>query len=139
VFDPGINALSILTNVLPAPVHIKSAELQFPANKFTPIAASVQFSGDLTMELDWLKEGRQMWEMTLRAGGDVVALLDGGNRCMINDLEVAGTTLGEYPALYHHMATLVREGRSDVDLAPMVHVSDAMTLGKRINVAPFSF
>ena len=139
VFDPGINALSILTNVLPAPVHIKSAELQFPANKFTPVAASVQFSGDLTMELDWLNEGRQMWEMTLRAGGDVVALLGGGNRCVINDVEVAGTTLDEYPALYHHMATLVREGRSDVDLAPMVHVSDAMTLGKRINVAPFSF
>lgn len=139
VFDPASNALSILTDVLPAPVHIKSAELRFPENRFTPIAASVQFSGDLTMELDWLKEGQQMWEITLRAGDDVVALLDGGNRCVINDLEVAGTTLEEYPALYDHMATLVREGRSDVDLAPMVHVSDAMTLGKRINVAPFSF
>jgi D-galactose 1-dehydrogenase len=139
VFDPGINALSILTDILPAPVHIKSAELQFPENKFTPIAVSVQFSGDLTMELDWLKDGRQMWEITLRAGEDVVALLDGGNRCTINDIEVAGTALEEYPALYDQMAMLVREGRSDVDLAPMVHVSDAMTLGKRINVAPFSF
>ena len=139
VFDPGINALSILTHVLPSPVHITSAELQFPENKFTPIAASVQFSGNLTMELDWLKEGEQMWEMTLHAGDDVVRLTEGGNRCAINGQYVQGSTLEEYPALYHAMAGLVCDGRSDVDLAPMVHVSDAMTLGLRTNTAAFSF
>ena len=139
VFDPGSNALSILTHILPAPVHIKSAELKFPNNKFTPIAASVQFSGNLTMDLDWLNEGHQIWKMTLHAGDDVVILMDGGNRCIINDSEVLGTLLEEYPALYDKMAALVREGCSDVDLAPMVHVADAMTLGKRVNVAAFSF
>ena len=139
VFDPGSNALSILTHILPAPVHIKSAELKFPNNKFTPIAASVRFSGNLTMDLDWLNVGHQIWKMTLHAGNDVVILTDGGNRCIINDSEVEGTLLEEYPALYHKMAALVREGGSDVDLAPMVHVADAMTLGKRVNVAAFSF
>jgi len=35
------------------------------------------------------------------------------------------------------MADLVRQKSSDVDLSPMVHVSDAMTLGKRRSVAAF--
>ena len=47
--------------------------------------------------------------------------------------------MGEYPALYARMAELVRRGASDVDLAPMVHVADALTLGRREIVAPFHF
>jgi len=43
----------------------------------------------------------------------------------------------EYPALYARMADLVQQSRSDVDLSPMHHVADALTLGKRIEVAPF--
>jgi len=45
--------------------------------------------------------------------------------------------MGEYPALYAAMARLVAEGRSDVDLSPMVHVADAMVLGRRQEVAAF--
>jgi D-galactose 1-dehydrogenase len=37
------------------------------------------------------------------------------------------------------MAALVHGGESDVDLAPMVHVADALTLGRRVSVAPFDF
>ena len=37
------------------------------------------------------------------------------------------------------MAELVREGRSDVDLAPMVHVADAFALGRRRTVEAFAF
>lgn len=139
VFDPGINALSIFTEVLPQPTHVTSAVLKFPQNKWTPIAGEVQFANGIGMELDWLKEGTQMWEMTLRAGDDVVYLMEGGNRCVINDHDVAGNELEEYPALYDRMAKLVAAGQSDVDLAPMVHVADALTLGKRITVDPFTF
>ena len=41
VFDPGINALSILTQILPAPVFLTKAELSFPANRAAPIAAEI--------------------------------------------------------------------------------------------------
>jgi D-galactose 1-dehydrogenase len=37
------------------------------------------------------------------------------------------------------MADLVRKGQSDMDLAPMVHVADAFTLGKRRQVAAFEW
>ena len=46
---------------------------------------------------------------------------------------------GEYPTLYAHMADLVRERRSDVDLSPMIHLADAMTLGDRRIVKPFNW
>jgi len=44
VFDPGINALSILTRILPRPVFLTAAELAFPENCAAPIAANLTFS-----------------------------------------------------------------------------------------------
>ncbi len=45
VFDPGINALSILTEILPGPFTVGSARLVTPANVQTPIAAEVAMTG----------------------------------------------------------------------------------------------
>ena len=39
VFDPGINALSITTHILPKALFITSATLDFPENRAAPIAA----------------------------------------------------------------------------------------------------
>lgn len=44
VFDPGINALSILTEILPMELFLTKARLEFPANCQTPIAATLAFS-----------------------------------------------------------------------------------------------
>ncbi len=139
VFDPGINALSILTEVLPAPVHLNEALLKYPSNRQTPIQADLVFSGGITAAFDWLQEGEQLWEMTLNAGDDVVKLVEGGSRCLINGAEAQGSLLEEYPALYDRMAVLVKAGESDVDLAPMIHVSDALTLGQRSTGPAFEF
>ncbi len=139
VFDPGINALSILTEVLPKPVHLTSAELFTPSNRQTPVAANLSFSGGVTAEFDWLKEGEQLWEITIETPDQKVELIEGGNRCRVDGSFLLEADLGEYPALYARMAALVKDGASDVDLAPMVHVSDAMTLGKRHLVEPFEW
>jgi D-galactose 1-dehydrogenase len=65
----------------------------------------------------------------------------GGNVLEIDGKTVAGeaSIMGEYPALYAQMAQLVAEGASDVDLAPLIHVADAMLLGRRIVTDPFHF
>ena len=70
-----------------------------------------------------------------------LALRMGGNVLEIDGKAVPGenTIMGEYPALYARMAELVRTGISDVDLAPMVHVADALTLGQRETTAAFHF
>lgn len=140
VLDPGINALSILTEVLPSPVHLIDAVLHTPQNRQTPTKATLSFTNNITAEFDWLKEGQQMWEMSfLTSDHDTIYLLEGGNECVVNDRYMPKTELDEYPALYARMAQLVRDGQSDVDLTPMVHVSDAMTLGRRVTAPAFNW
>jgi len=41
VFDPGINAFSIATKIFPGGLFVESAELSFPENAQTPIAAEI--------------------------------------------------------------------------------------------------
>ena len=140
VFDPGINALSILTQILPMPVHLTAADLTFPANRQTPIAARLTFSGGITADFDWRQTGPQTWDIEVSTDAGDMALRNGGNL-----LEVDGVTsgersiIGEYPALYARMALLVQAGQSEVDLSPMVQVADALTLGRRIITDAFHF
>lgn len=141
VFDPGINALSILTEILPNPVHLKSARLEFPSNRQTPIAAQLTFSDHVTADFDWRQEGPQTWDIEVVTNKGNLALRMGGNVLEIDGKANAGenTIMGEYPALYARMAELIRTGKSDVDLSPMVHVADALTLGERIITNAFDF
>ena len=141
VFDPGSNALSILTEILPAPVHLTGAELDFPANRQTPIAARLNFTGGVTADFDWRQEGPQTWDIEIETPQGQLALRMGGNVLEIDGRPAGGenTIMGEYPALYARMADLVGAGESEVDLSPMVHVADALTLGRRVIVEAFEF
>lgn len=141
VFDPGINALSILTEILPRPIHLLGAELDVPANRQAPIAARLSLSQGIEADFDFRQEGPQTWDMEFRTDGGHLALRTGGNVLEIDGKPAGGrdSIMGEYPALYGRMAQLVRQGRADVDLAPMVLVADAFTLGRRVVVEPFEF
>ncbi|MEM8536979.1 MAG: Gfo/Idh/MocA family oxidoreductase [Pseudomonadota bacterium] len=139
VFDPGSNALSILTEILPAPVHLQSADLYFPENRDTPIAADLQWTGNISGAFDWRQTGPQTWDIAVQTDAGPLHLHDGGDRLVINGAEVAAGENAEYPALYARMAELVKNSASDVDVSPMMHVADALTLGRRITVAPFTF
>ena len=139
VFDPGINALSILTEILPTPVFLRAARLDYPEKRQTPIAAELEFSGGVTADFDWRQEGPQTWQITVNTSDGDVVLDQGGSA-----LTLAGKSVGvgpnrEYPSLYARMAELVTSGQGDVDLSPMIHVSDALTLGRRSIVEPFAF
>ena len=138
VFDPGINALSILTKILPDPVHLTKALLTFPANKQTPIAADLTFNhptgAEVTAAFDWLEPGEPDWTITAETVGGTLRLSEGGGTMTIDgDAGPAPDEKlsGEYPRLYKRMAELVAGGQSEVDLSPMRHVADAFTLGER--------
>ena len=154
VFDPGINALSIVTEILPDRFHLAAAELMFPENCETPIAAALAFTHphgpEMTADFDFRQEGEQTWSIDIRTDGGQLVLSDGGARLTIDGEEIAqGGSLddaddgsnpllnGEYGRLYAKMASLVRAGGIDMDMAPMAHVADAFLIGKRIVVEPF--
>ncbi|ETX27484.1 Galactose 1-dehydrogenase [Roseivivax isoporae LMG 25204] len=135
VFDPGINALSVLTAIFPRPLHLAAAELTFPANRQTPIAATLAFrdpgGAEVGAVFDWRQEGPQTWDIRIETDGSTALLSDGGARLSVDGTEVAAGPDREYPGLYARFAELLAAGGSEVDLSPMVHVADAFTLGRR--------
>jgi D-galactose 1-dehydrogenase len=90
VFDPGINALSIVTEIMPSPVFVQSADLTFPSNCDAPIAASLRFrtahtDEGLVDEFDWRQTGPQTWEIAIEtAVGNRLTLKNGGARLEVN-------------------------------------------------------
>ncbi|OJU66983.1 MAG: galactose 1-dehydrogenase [Rhizobiales bacterium 63-7] len=141
VFDPGINALSIVTHILPRPVFITAATLEFPENRDAPIAASMTFSDakglDLAAEFDWRQTGKQSWDIVAKTDAGEMVLSEGGAKLSIDGKLVHEEPEQEYPMLYRRFAEIIRAGRSDVDLAPLRHVADAFMLGRRKFVDSF--
>jgi D-galactose 1-dehydrogenase len=141
VFDPGINALSILTHIIPGGLALKSAELSYPSNCETPIAAQLSLAdsrGAVTkVELDFLQTGRQTWDIDVETDAGRLNLSKGGTVMTVDGKSVATAQATEYANLYAHFAQLVRERRSDVDFAPLQLVADAFLCGRRTEVEPF--
>ncbi|PJR14838.1 Gfo/Idh/MocA family protein [Sinorhizobium meliloti] len=141
VFDPGINALSIMTHILPRPVFITSATLEFPENRDAPIAATIAFSDaeklDVAAEFDWRQTGKQSWDIVAETDAGEMVLSEGGAKLAIYGKIVHEEPEQEYPMLYRRFAEIIKAGRSDVDLAPLRHVADAFMLGRRKFVEAF--
>ena len=136
VFDPGINALSILTRILPSPIHVRAAELLVPENRATPIAVTLSMSGPavgtLTAEFDFRQEGEQTWTIALELEDGVrLDLTHGGTRLFVDGSPVLAEPDTEYRRIYRHFRRLIDDGASDVDAAPLHLVADACLLARR--------
>lgn len=141
VFDPGINALSILTRIIPTAILLKSAQLAFPSNCQTPIAASLELTDQIGtpihMELDFLQTGPQSWDIDVATDAGRLLLSKGGSTLQIAGEPVIAAQDREYANLYARFEQLIRERRSDVDVAPLRLVADAFLCGHRLTVDPF--
>jgi D-galactose 1-dehydrogenase len=141
VFDPGINALSIVTHILPRPVFITEATLEFPENRDAPIAAAITFTDakglDLKAAFDWRQTGKQSWDIVAQTDAGEMVLSEGGAKLSIDGKLVHDEPEQEYPMLYKRFAEIIKAGRSDVDLSPLRHVADAFMLGRRKFVDAF--
>lgn len=141
VFDPAINALSIVTAILPRRFFLHEGSLQFPENCQAPIAANLYFSDSedtpITADLDFLQTGPQTWDIHIETDEGNLALRKGGSQMFVDDQLEHEAPEQEYPGLYARFAELVARRESDVDVAPLRHVADAFLLGRRETVAAF--
>jgi D-galactose 1-dehydrogenase len=139
VFDPGINALSIATRILPMPLFVREARLLFPSNKQAPIAASLSFVGeDMRAEMDWRHPEGEQWTIRIEtADHKRVELRDGGARLLIDGAEQPLQARGEYPSIYECFAALVADKAVEVDREPLRIVADAFLVGSRALAEPF--
>lgn len=142
VFDPGINALSILTAILPETVSLDDAQLQIPEGRASPIAAQMHMtsgSAVITAEFDFLQTGPQSWEIDVETDAGILKLAAGGSIVTLPGTRTRTMANREYPALYDRFASLILAKTSDVDVAPLALVCGAMRNGAREIVAPFQF
>lgn len=140
VFDPGINALSIVTHILPA-LFLTGATLEFPENRDSPIAADLHFESGAGLpvhaEFDWRQTGKQSWDIVAETDAGQMVLAEGGSKLSVNGELTFSAPEAEYPSLYRRFAEIVKAGTSDVDVSPLRHVADAFMLGKRKFVDAF--
>jgi D-galactose 1-dehydrogenase len=148
VFDPGINALSIFSKIMPAPAFVKSAALVYPANRDTPIAASLVLTSlasesaasQITAEFDWRQEGDQSWNIDIATGdGTALRLTHGGSKLLVDGVLTVEAPMAEYEGIYQHFAELLDAGRGAMDAAPFQLVADAFLVGRRTTTAAFDW
>ncbi|MCJ8518481.1 D-galactose 1-dehydrogenase [Pseudorhizobium tarimense] len=141
VFDPGINALSIVTRIMPEPFHLVQSDLFFPENRAAPIAANLSFKTSsgvpVAAEFDWRQTGPQTWDIRIDTEEGPVVVSHGGSRLSVDGEQRVVEEDREYRNLYKKFVRLVGEGRSDADFSPLVHVADAFMLGRRHAVESF--
>lgn len=141
VFDPGINALSILTHLLAEPLRVLEGTLEIPRNRATPIAAQLCLRSlsevPVQVALDWRQTGPQIWSIRLDTDAGQLELSQGGAVLKVDDrLSIAGVS-NEYPDLYERFSVLIGAGNSDVDLMPLRLVADAFMRCRHCVVEPF--
>jgi D-galactose 1-dehydrogenase len=141
VFDPGINALSIATQLLPDPMRIVHGFLQVPGNCGTPIAAELHLRSAAGVPIhavfDWRCAGEPVWDIEVRTDTETLRLSKGGARLHIGSRECAVGLEGEYPSLYRRFAQLIAGHNIDADVAPLRLVADSFLRCDRHSIAPF--
>lgn len=142
VFDPAINALSILTHILPAPLTLAEAALGVPENRAMPATATLMLDhagAAVRCTLSILHEGPPCWEIAIATDAGTLHLGAGGHALSLDGVPQSFAETGEYPRLYGRFADLIAARASEADLAPLALVEAALTAATRRALPPFHF
>jgi predicted dehydrogenase len=143
VFDPGINALSILTHILPGRLTLQSAALDFPSNCQAPLAVEMRLlhagAARVDVSFDFLYTGTPRWDIEVHTDQETLLLGSGGHRLHIDGTTHVAAADREYAQLYRRFSELIFAGTSDVDTAPLQLVADAFMIGERRQRDAFAF
>jgi D-galactose 1-dehydrogenase len=146
VCDPGINALSIFTKIMPFPVFVQSSKLTFPANRQTPVDVEIVFkSGQLHQPVmsagfNWLEQSGEIWTIAIETvTGDSLKLEKGGTVLKVNGATVVEAPSEEYERIYERFAVLLDAHQSEVHDAPLRLTADIFLLGARENGPAFDW
>jgi D-galactose 1-dehydrogenase/L-arabinose 1- dehydrogenase len=134
VFDPGINALSIATQLLPEELLLDSAWIEIPEGSASPLRAELQMrsgKAPVVAEFDFLKSGNQVWDIVVDTDVGLLTLSMGGRILKLPDGTEQHGADSEYSRLYDRFAELISSGRCDVDTRPLRLVTDALQIAER--------
>jgi D-galactose 1-dehydrogenase len=138
VCDPGINAMSIFTKIMPVPVFVDNATLTYPSNRQTPVDVQIKFKTgeaggpNLSAHFNWLEGDQEVWTFTIVTGaGQTLQLKNGGAVLEVDGRETVNEKPEEYERIYERFAELLASRTSDVHDAPLRLISDAFFVGRR--------
>jgi D-galactose 1-dehydrogenase len=135
VFDPGINALSMLTELVDMPVSVEAAHFDVPENVASPVAARLTLRlGSIVFPADFsfLEKKGDVWSLNLQdSNGELFNIEHGGS-----DDPEGGILDGEYMRMYERFGALLDAGRSEFDLRPLEIVAEAFAAATIKRVAP---
>jgi D-galactose 1-dehydrogenase len=144
VFDPGINALSVVTKILPEPIYVEASRIEVPENWSTPIGVDITFKrgdggeADMSAVFDWRQRGEQTWDIDIKTqDGMVMKLSKGGSVLHVNGKLIMEAKLEEYEMIYAKFARLLKAKKSDTDYSPLQLECDAFMLAKPVVVPAF--
>jgi D-galactose 1-dehydrogenase len=142
VFDPGINALSILTELTSADWVVERARLETPENVEAPVRAELDLRGEDGLEVhavfDVLHEGPPKWDLSIWTDAGELTLSSGGARMCIDGATIVEGPDREYAGVYYDFAELIAEGRSEVDVGPLQLVEQANHRAEHASAAPIT-
>lgn len=141
VFDAGINALSIATKIMPFALNVAAASLTIAANHQSPIAADIEFAGQIgatcSAHFDWREQGDECWQIAIATEQETLLLDKGGTELWVDGVKIIAEPSREYRHIYAHFARLLTQRQNHVDMAPLQLVEGAMTLGDRLSIPEF--
>lgn len=133
VFDPGINALSILTGISAETWRVTRSDLTIPPNAQAPAAAEFCLSSDaarISASFEFHQRPDEIWRIELVSdSGNVMELSGGGAVLSVNGSVSPKSQMSEYDGVYRRFAELIRNNKSEFDLAPLRIAEEAMLLG----------
>lgn len=143
VFDPGINALSVLTDVLPEAVFAEAADLYFRPGQECPSAAEVRLRTEsgaiIQASFDFYYQGPTSWNIGFTTDRGDLHLNAAATSLTIDGVltETSAPETGmyaEYAALYARFAELIASGESEVDADPLRLVADIFLVARHHHI-----
>lgn len=143
VFDPGMNALSILTRILPHEWKPDDAKIFVPTNVETPNRADfslIHENLEIKTHFEFHDHDDDTWAIELHAkNGSSMELYEGGAGLRIDGSEVKRSlVVGEYDGVYTRFAELIMNDQSDFDFSPLKIIDDVFATADIFASAPIS-
>jgi len=138
VFDPGINAISILTKIVPTRIRLIDSDLNVPPGWETPGLAKLLFKSEDGAEITAVFEfhkagGEDIWDIEMMTKEGVLTLSKGGEALAIDGVCAPLNAEKEYPSLYGHFASLIEKEGSYVHSEPLSLVEEAFRTARRMS------
>lgn len=142
-FDPGINALSILTALFGPDVALSRADLAIPDNRAAPVRADLALLGPggmpIAIEIDIDHRGPPVWDIAIETAAGTALLSEGGARFTAPGHPLQTPPGRAYGRVYQAFAALRARGGSDADLSPLRLVEQALAEGAITSAPAFTW